>query len=402
MTIRTRLVLAVLLVTLLPTLVLLAIGYLYLQREQEMIVKRLTTNVTKEVIRQVLLRQDRYQQTLMDLASSPLLNNAVEVLPATKGLATTTAATEVRRELDEILPQVASASEFEDIVLFDNKAQVLYATNDATRKVIGQKVTNGFLYDAYRGGQDHATAVNILDEPDSRHHSMILSYAYRDGRNLRALLFIHLPVTAFQNIFDSVHSLGTSAESYAVIDQQLGAHIVSEVRQLSSDASYDLPYNTTRGLGGQRSAKGETGSGIVTNYAGNTSISSWGYIDALHLGIVTHYEYDDAMRSVRSIQQDILKAVIALVVFLIVLVYIIVTWYVKRPLTHLALVAQQVANGQLDERVHHSFLYQHDEIGKIALAIHNLYRSQKHGPSATADAPKDNPDPIPPDTYHGK
>jgi HAMP domain-containing protein len=404
MTIRTRLLASVLAATLVPTGLMIGVAYQLGQRAQYEFINTRATNVTKEVIRQLELRSQRYSDDVRQIATSPLMSGAVPALRATKGATSTTAASEARRELDEILPALATSNQYEDIILFDNKSTILYATNTDSRALIGKVPEGGLLKEVYRVAEPNDSSIFILDdiEQGETHHSIIFSYAFRSGRELQGILVLHIPVSAVQNILDSVKALGKTAESLLVINDGTNAHIISSARLVKTSNDMNVPFSGDRGYAVQHAAKAETGNGIVQSYTGSKSIASWGYLKELQVGVVTQIDYSDALSALAGMRRILLYIIIAMILVLFAAVWYVVRRYVSVPLTHLALVAQQVADGQEADHVDHDLLHHHDEIGKIADSIHSLSRAVKHGPSAAANATKENPAAIPPDHYHGK
>lgn len=359
--------------------------------------------VTKELVRQVNYRTDHYIQTLNELAASPLVANAFQTLRQTNGREDGQASIQMHQKLTDILPTVASSNGFEDIVLLNNKGIVLYATDDETHTTIGSKAVSPVLVEAYRRAETSDDKSFVIEdvEKNETHYSLMLAHAFRDGRELQGVLIIHVPMNDFQNIFDSVKSLGSTAEGFAVIDEGKSAKIITAV-STQDETRLRIPYNDQRGLGSQKAAQGETGAGSTIDYLGGNSISSWSYVSSMKIGIVSKISLAEGLTAAKTASLPIALAVVALFVVDGVLFF----WFFNRslssPLQHLSEVARQVADGQAADHVDHDLLHRHDEIGKIADSIHSLSRAAQHGPSAAANATQENPDPISPDHYHGK
>lgn len=374
MSIRLRLTLTLLFVTIVPTIGMVTAILILANNAQLDFVKSRSMSVNTEIGRQLDLRLTNYLESLEGLATSELVKESLPTLSQTKGATTTPAAAEARRELDEILPVVARTNAYEGIVLLDRQGTVLYGTQATIQQSVGSAAT-GIIDQAYnQASAADEDAVIILEDADAdeMHHSLLLAHAYRDGRELQGVFLIHIPMANFQNILDSVRSLGSTAESYLAIKELESTKIVSDARKPIADSAMRSALLDDRGEASRLATSGKTGFRRMIDYAGDEVVASWGYYEKLKVGIVVKMDVTDALSISSDLRQDLIFAVSSFAAFLLIVILLITYVYVTKPLKRLSNVAEKISNGDYHVQVDHQYLYSNHEYGRLATLLHHI------------------------------
>jgi HAMP domain-containing protein len=119
-------------------------------------------------------------------------------------------------------------------------------------------------------------------------------------------------------------------------------------------------------------------------------MATWDTIPELGWGIETKIDYAEAMSSLDRVLLYGRWGSLASLILLFLLSEYVVGFFVSSRVKKLRRAAQALADGK-PATIEPRLMQEHDELGELAIALHNLSRTSQHGTSATADVPSESP-----------
>jgi PAS domain S-box-containing protein len=247
-------------------------------------------------------------------------------------------------------------SGFQEILILDaDGGRVAVSTNRTSE---GQfRVLDTYFVEGLKG----TYIQNIYLSPHSLQPTMTVAHPIRGSNGLLlGVLAVNLNLESMDRIIQETTGLGRTGESY-LVDR---FNIFVSAERFGRD---DFPRGVhSRGI--DSAVQGVDGAGIYANYEGIPVLGAYRWIEDRKLALLVEVHEEEAFASVR--RQTLLLAVsgIVLILFLAAGVYLL-SRQVTAPILTLKRAAWEVAEGNLDVRVHAS---SRDEIGVLAGSFNRM------------------------------
>jgi PAS domain S-box-containing protein len=261
--------------------------------------------------------------------------------------------------------------------------------------------------EAYRAARDadDPEFVKLVDfepyAPSYNAPAAFIASPIFDGDEKIGVLVFQMPIDRINNIMTSDHNwsdvgLGDSGETYIVGDdfllrnqsrfliedsenyfktmEEIGVPLETRAKIRNFDSTIGLQEVKTEGA--QAALSGETGTAIFPDYRGLPVLSAYKPLDipGVNWAIMSEIDREEAFASVRALGIRTLGVVAILIVGLVVLA-VVFSRTITRPLEELTATADELATGNLDVEVRYKD--QGDEIGVLASSFDSMRVSMK-------------------------
>ncbi len=184
---------------------------------------------------------------------------------------------------------------------------------------------------------------------------------------------LQLPLEGIQIIMGVREGMGETGESYLVgRDLRMRSDSFSDPSDHTVKASFagTIDKNGVDTEATKRAFKGEKNTNIITDYNGNPVLSSFDRIEFANFNwaILSEMDEPEAFASIQS-NTNFTIILIIVIAFIVALIAIFIAKRIATPITEVALVAQQVAVGNLTATVKKT---SNDEIGSLQEAIGDM------------------------------
>ena len=263
------------------------------------------------------------------------------------------------------LQEIKSKYGFNDIFLLDNNAQIIYSTTPgATFKDADGKVFNeANSKDTYFG--------KVFE------NMMEVSFELKDLNNIRAgVVVVELNLDGIFDMVRDTTNLGQTGEAMLGVMHNREIKYIHALRheegqlnrtQFNLDDPYGVPMQNALKAGV------EDGSGKHRDYRNKETIASWRTIENVNWGLVTKIDVEEVGNKAQAL---ITKFALwgSIVVFLALMIAIIFSRFLIRPILSLKSTLQLVGKGILPSKLTRK---SNDEIGQMAITVDNLVAALK-------------------------
>lgn len=274
----------------------------------------------------------------------------------------------------EFLEYSASAFDYAQLLLIDQRGRVLFALDDTSiaagrsllaGQLASSELTSGFErsrtllqselsgFQSYGGGRPIAfVTCPILD----------------DEQVIGVLALGFLPDQVW-NILADYAGLGTTGE---IVTGELrgDAVLVTAPLRHAADAAFrmQIPLGGSEATAAQESARGNRGYGLINDYRGTASVAAWRYLPSFRWGLIVKQDEAEAFALASFQRMAIILLSLATIVG-VTLAAFIVARTISTPIRTAVAVASQVAGGDLRAEVTAS---SNDETGVLLEAIQRM------------------------------
>lgn len=185
-----------------------------------------------------------------------------------------------------------------------------------------------------------------------------------------AVIALQLPITPVQLLMQSTTGLGNTGETYLVGPDML-MRTDSRFSQTSTTLTQRVDTAAVRAA-----QAGETGSQLLVDYRGRRVLSSYtpvSILDQLQWVLVAEMEEAEAFAPVRTLATQML-GIGGLSLALVIVVGVLLSRAITRPVSSMVSLAQRVAEGDLTQKLE---VTTHDEIGDLGTAINTMVENLK-------------------------
>ncbi|MFP4363614.1 MAG: methyl-accepting chemotaxis protein [Spirochaetia bacterium] len=263
-----------------------------------------------------------------------------------------------------------------DLFIISPEGDVVYTT--AQEADLGMNVHSGVLdgsglEEAYETGQTEIGITDfswydISDEPAA----FVSGPVTTDAGEFVGVLAFQLSISAINNIMQERTGMGETGETYLIgSDYLMRSDSYLDPENHSVRASFQNPEEgDVRSHAAEQALAGNTGTEIITDYAGGTVLSSYAPLDVegLHWAILAEIDLTEVNQPVQALIFFIIiiAAGIALVVALVALLF---ANSIAKPILQGVTFAQALSKGDFTQRID---VDQKDEIGILANALETM------------------------------
>lgn len=220
---------------------------------------------------------------------------------------------------------------------------------------------------------DMAVNDNLTDVP-----SIYIGSSIIENGEIIGVLIAEISNKAINAIMTSTDGLGQSGETYIIGDDYL---FRTDSRFSAKSTVLSQKAKTTAA---ERAFAGNSGIEIITDYRGESVLSSFGKlkVNGLNWAIITEIDESEIMDPKRKLINTILIICAIIAVIMMPVLYII-GQSLSRPLKKEVEYAKKLANGELDATID---IHQKDEIGVLADALRTIASTTKKVITSVIDA----------------
>jgi HAMP domain-containing protein/predicted nucleic acid-binding protein len=358
---------------------------------QKFIRERLSgVNATKKA--HVIEMYEAIESKVISLSTSDLVKKNTRALTADTSR-TSAAYTAAAAAVEDELLLTRQVRDFDDIKILSPKGIIQYVNNpkyDAELGTTGDATIKA-AFQRGSAGINFSEPMSDLGEENGV-EEMLVSAPIKDSSG--SFLGVIVVEAEISNIIEEVldaTGLSRTGETVLVYNDNHSALVISPLKfEPKAALTKRITYGDAKGVALQRAAKGESGAGTTIDYRGVKVMADWDTIPELGWGIETKIDYAEAMSSLdRVLLYGRWGSLISLILLFVLSEYL-VGFFVTSRVKQLRYAAQEMADGKSVTIPPH-LMQEHDELGELATALHNLSQKEKHGTSATADIPSEAP-----------
>ena len=393
MYLRTRITSLTIAIGLVPMIILGLIGFWVGRVElQKFIRERLSgVNATKKA--HVIEMYEEMEAKTLTLSTSDLIRKQAPFITSDALLRTSSAYERATSAIAQELTLTRQVRDFDDIKILSPKGVVAYVNNQKYSKDLGTLGNDDIKASFQRGtaGINFSAPTSDLAEENGIEEILISApIKNTDGQFLGVILIEAELSGIVEEVLDAT-GLSRTGETVLVYNDNFSALVITPLKfEPNAALTKRIAFDAGNGTGLQKAAKGETGSGVTTDYRGVKVMATWDNIPELGWGIETKIDYTEAMSSLDRVLLYGRWGSLASLILLFLLSEYVVGIFVSSRVKKLRRAAQALADGK-PATIEPQLMQEHDELGELAIALHNLSRTSQHGASATADIPSESP-----------
>lgn len=303
-----------------------------------------------------------------------------------------------RRELDVLLTTALKSYGYDDIFITNDKGVTIYAAVDKKSEGVDRS-DRGYIQKSLRA---EANWSDLLFSDVYKTHVMHYSFPVQENGKVVATLNLVVSRATIENIIrDGIDLMGKTADSYIIASDgtfltttRFGKFSSQDVvlkEKLSDYAQSILSEKISR------AAKDFVGFGTYKNHRGAVVAGTFGVIqfgDGL-AGMVIEVDDAEAFANVYNLRNFSLTLG-AVVIGVGILIGLLFSRLISRPIIYAAAVTKRVASGDLSESLSKDFTDQGDEVGELLRSMKQMQESLRgvvgmisessHQVSASAEA----------------
>lgn len=396
MTIQRKFILAILLTVVVPTATFAYLGVMYSGSQLSQFVYDRIQSVNALKAQKVEGYLSAYRQDALSLSKDQTVKDAFDAI-----------ATSVQPSaaFNEIISGVRQDDHLDDVKLLTPDNKVVYVSRPKYQDQVGT-TAEGLLLDtahASTSGVSYSRPFRDItgDDLADATYEMYVGAPVKDKDNQTlGIVIIEADLDIMYETIADASGLSSTGETVLAVNDGYSALILTPLR-FDHDAALTrrVSFGDANDTGIQEAVRGGNGQGAMLDYRGVDVMAVWQALPDVTWGIMTKTDTSEAMGIMDSIKKMTMIAGAVWLVLVFTAFILFSRVVLTKPIRHLADVAQQLADGQDADKVDHSLLHRNDEMGTIATALHNLGRSQQHGPLESSKNVTLTP--SQPDRYHG-
>lgn len=227
---------------------------------------------------------------------------------------------------------------------------------------------------------DGITGKDVVSEPIiskvTGNVIVIFAVPVKESDKQAGLLLGNVPVTTIKDILSRL-DLGETGEAYIITKNGLLVTpskyeaLLKTQGKIKDTSALNYKVET---YASQQIMLGQTGISEYTSYLGKDVIGAYTWIPELNWGLIIEQEKSEAFASIYQML-FISLGVNILVVLAIIFIIFFVTRSIARPIKTMSMVADELAEGKIDQTVTH---VGKDEMGLLAHSFRKIIEYQKH------------------------
>ncbi|MDD5408715.1 MAG: PAS domain S-box protein [Candidatus Omnitrophica bacterium] len=276
-----------------------------------------------------------------------------------------------KEALDVRMEGMQSSLGLLDVMLMNTEGKIVYSSNPKHYPVhfLNPSPDPGQM--AFEKGKERIYFSDIfLDKADYSKPTMIVSGPLFDSaNNFIGVIAFGVDMSPVYSMIQDAIGVGNSGE--VLIGRKLGNDIVYlNPLKHNPQAAFKLKIAMGGSLGGpiQEAVQGKSGFGSLLDYRGNKVIAAWDFIPFLGWGIVAKIDTQEALAEVINLR-NLVILILAIVFFLSLIMSFSITQSITDPIKKLSKGAEEIGAGNLNYRIG---IEQEDEIGKLSKAFDKM------------------------------
>jgi signal transduction histidine kinase len=255
-----------------------------------------------------------------------------------------------------LLEQLLSQESFVEYFVYDNQGLIRASTAETQ---IGRNISDQLYFAPGFAGQ---TITAPYYDAESGNLQMIVTQPLLNPQGQLVGRFAgRVDLRLLNEIMTGRVGLGDTGETYLLTAE--GSRLLTPSR--FSGYTVGTRYSS---LGIQNALRQEDGAAVYTNYRGVEVIGVYRWIPALQAGLIAEVERDEALQTIRGVRQVSLLAALVVVIGAII-VGVVMTRWLTRPILHLTRVAQALIEGDYSQR---AGMIPPNELGELATAFNTM------------------------------
>jgi HAMP domain-containing protein len=249
-------------------------------------------------------------------------------------------------------------SRFEEIIVMDARGKVVASTHARHE----QRSAEDLAY--FRNGLRTTYVQHVFMSPISERLTMIISTPIRNEHHqVIGVLAARLNLSRFFQLINDNTGLGETGET--IVGKRIDNDVVFMApTRHDIDAALNrkvaIGANASNGI--QEAARGQSGSGVETDYRGRCTLVAWQHVPSLEWGLAVKQDCAESMKPVATMQQRMLVIALVITVFVVIASLVAARAFV-RPLGELKAAADRISKGDFDVSID---IRSKDEIGELA------------------------------------
>jgi PAS domain S-box-containing protein len=278
---------------------------------------------------------------------------------------------DIRDELDRALNMYPTVYEYANVLLANPRGRVVYALNrfadlDGINRLLPDLWQNAFT----KGKTGiHLSAVFRSRSHDGQFSVYLTAPVHDINGVFVGVVALEVDMASiFQLVKDST-GMGETGETLIARKEGEGALYLNPLRHDENAAlKRKVMFGQPRAIPIQEALKGNTGSGISTDYRGEKVVAVWQPMPALGWGIVAKIDASEAFAPATTLRNFVFLLVVA-VTILSILLALLVARSLSDPIRVLQIGAAEIGRGNLDFRIE---TVSKDEIGELGRAFNRM------------------------------
>lgn len=393
MFLRTRITSLTIAIGLIPMIILGLIGFGIGRLELQRFIRERLSGVTATKKAHVVEIYEGIEAKAIAMSASTLVVNNTPALTSDATLRTSSAYRVASQAVSPELTLIRQLRDYDDIKILSPKGIIAYVNNTKYGKELGTIGSAELRESFQRGtaGVNFSAPFKDLAEEGSIQEVLVSAPIKNSDGLFLGVLVIEADITEIIDVILDSTGLSRTGESILVYNDNFSALVISPLKfEPNAALNKRITFGDANALGLQRAAKGEVGHGVTKDYRGVKVMADWDTIPELGWGIETKIDYTEAMSSLDRVLLYGRWGSLASLILLFLLSELFVGLYVSSRVRKLSRAAQDLADGK-PAVIEPRLMQEHDELGQLAIALHNLSRTERHGTSATADIPSESP-----------
>lgn len=380
MSYTSRIILTIILISMIP---LAAFGYIGATATRSALEKFIYDRVSsvndvkinkiKEFVSDAQQTVTLIQNSAGVVAAAPTVLQNAEAL---KG-ATATAAT---KSLDTVLTTTRLTKDIDDIKIIGPTGRIVYTNNPKYVAEIGTTAVDALKTVAKDGQSGVHFSPVFHDAGGDELFELYVAGSLRnaDGQTVGTLV-IEAELDELVATVTDVTGMSETGESYFGYNDGYSAVVLSPLKYDQNAAlSSSFTFGDAKEVALQNGVRGLHGRGKAIDYRGKEVLAVWDSYEPLKWGVVTKIDATEAYGPILSVRTIMLVAVPISIGLMILLVFIITSLFLRRPLNHLTKVAESLSNGKADVTIDPRMLYKQDEFGHLATYLQHISHRLKY------------------------
>lgn len=254
----------------------------------------------------------------------------------------------------------AKSPSYDSIHILGHSGEILASTDPASEMLTSML----YLKDLKASEQSNAPILSpLMQHANHRWYMHLVAPVSSGGNKAGTYVFAILDASAtLDPLLSNRAGLGATGEAYVVNEE---GKIVTESRYLSRSQTLDHPFHT-KAIEAVISHQNATG--IYKNYMGREVVGSYLWLPKYRWGLIVEMGKDEILSPIRTIRMAVI-ATTGAVAFLCVLVALLLSRRISRPIIRMAEVSRSIANGRFDQRITYSGS---DEIGTLSDSFNTM------------------------------
>ncbi|MDD5773030.1 MAG: ATP-binding protein [bacterium] len=269
-----------------------------------------------------------------------------------------------RKEVDQRFAVSQLTQSYIDIKLTNIDGKIIYVFDTAFEPEIGNAIPN--KDDVFQQSKN-GIYVGELHKTINKRYSynlFLAAPAYDNANKVIGLIYLELDMVKWFKFIQDNSELGKSLETIIVKKTPDNKVIFLSPLKYQQEAisAQTINIGGEYGLPAQKSALGETGSGLTIDYRGKEVLSVWLPIEDLGWGLVSKIDSEEAFLPVDRLKK-LLIVVILITIFSTALAVFTIAKSISDPIQELQKGAEIIGKGNLDYQIGND---SRDEIGQLS------------------------------------